>query len=83
MKKIYIKPDIISIATSEEKSLLASTGETSFGGNTQDGDGYQEGLEGEGGSGSGSGGGYAPITAKKGDFFEEPVTSSSLWGDDE
>lgn len=82
MKKIYIKPDIISIATSEEKSLLASTGETSFGGNTQDGDGYQDGLEGEGSSGS-SGGGFAPITAKKGEFFEEPVTSSSLWGDDE
>ena len=24
-----------------------------------------------------------PSTAKQGDFFEEPITSSSLWGDEE
>lgn len=78
MKKIYIKPQTELMAPMEEGSLCIGTNVAGDNSNSQyetisntinQNPNYDD--DGPG------------MTAKQGDFFEEPVTSSSLWGDDE
>lgn len=76
MKKIYIKP------LCEEVKLIFEAELCSFSTTTTSGD-----LEGDhfpGGSNQvDTGDGPDVMHGKQGDFFDEPVTVSSLWGDEE
>jgi hypothetical protein len=77
MKKIYIKPLCEEVKLFFEAELCAPSTTTTAGS-----------LDGEHFSGGNNNidtneDGPDVMHAKQGDFFEEPISSSSLWGDDE
>jgi len=75
MKKVYISPKALILNIDDESALCASKTPTVGGQITSDD--YEDIVT------TPIGEGDVPITAKQGDFFEEPISSSSLWGDDE
>lgn len=78
MKKIYIKPQTELMALMEEGSLCIGTNVAGDNSNSQYETIHNSINQNPNYNDDGPG-----MTAKQGDFFEEPVTSSSLWGDDE
>ncbi len=76
MKKVYISPKALILNIDDESALCAATTPTVGGQIT--GSEYEDVVTAPIGEGD------VPITAKEGgDFFDEPVTVSSLWGDEE
>ena len=77
MKKIYIKPLCEEVKLFFEAELCAPSTTTTAG--SLDGEHFP------GGDNDINLGEDGPdvMHAKQGDFFEEPITSSSLWGDEE
>lgn len=77
MKKAYIEPQTVVLNIEDESALCAGTNPTVGGQITHDE--YEDittkpiGEEDE----------DVPITAKRGDFFEESITHSSIWGDED
>lgn len=77
MKKIYIKPVCEEVKLIFEAELCSNSTVTTAG--SLDGEHYP-GVNNDINLGED---GPDVMHAKQGDFFEEPVTTSSLWGDDE
>lgn len=84
MKRQYISPVTIFYGLIAECELLTGTNVSVFVPDTDVTGTGPAGFDGKPSDDGGSGHtGLPPATAKGGDFFEEPITSSSLWGDDE
>lgn len=84
MKRQYISPVTIFYGLIAECELLTGTNVSVSVPDTQVPGIGPEGFDGTPSEGGGSNhDGLPPATAKGGDFFEEPITSSSLWGDEE
>lgn len=75
MKKAYIEPQTAVLNIEDESALCAGTNPTVGGQITHDE--YEDIITNPIGEGD------VPITAKGGDFFDEPVASRSLWDDEE
>ena len=75
MKKAYIEPQTVVLNIEDESALCAGTN-PSVGGQITDPD-YENIITNPIGEGD------VPITAKGGDFFEESVNPSSIWGDED
>jgi len=77
MKKIYIKPLCEEVKLFFEAELCAPSTTTTAG--SLDGEHFPGGNNNIDTNEDGP----DVMHAKQGDFFEEPISSSSLWGDDE
>jgi len=81
MKRQYISPVTIFYGLIAECELLTGTNVSVSVPDTNVPGIGPGGFDGEPSTGGGEG--LPPATAKGGDFFDEPVTVSSLWGDEE
>ena len=76
MKKVYIEPQTVVLNIEDECALCSGTAPNVGGQIT--GSEYEDIIDNPIGEGD------VPITAKgSGDFFDEPVSSRSLWDDEE